>query len=227
MAATIRPPSSFSIDAQNPPSYAFPGAYANYNVTVSGFLVHGFAYSTSADYAVSGVDSSSRALTVQYNFGGELAYLSSATVASFDAPAPLPAVSASDLTALDHGNLPADMIVPTNTTEDPPSATLITNTTVLVPAGTFTVDQITLANGNSEWVAVNSGLIVRENGLLPGPLLPAGLHPRMVLTGTNIPGGGVPGYKLLYIANAVTLVVVASVVALVLLRGRVRKRPGR
>lgn len=207
-------PAASAILSKEPPLYAFNGAYANYNITVSGFAIHGYRYSTFVGYVVNGLDLNSRTFSVLYNYGGEFSSFSSAVTASFDSPSPLPAVSSPDLVLLNRGDFPVDMVIPPGLAGNPPVSTVTPNITISVPAGRFTVDEIAFANGNKEWVAVDSGLVMKETGSFPGSPLPVGIYGTMELVSTNIPAGGpAPNYSL-YIANGVALALVLLVIVL-------------
>jgi hypothetical protein len=212
-ASTAKQPFSNELAFPNassggPPTYAFNGAYANYNITVSGFAIHGFTYTTTVGYVVNALDLDAMTFSVLYNYGGEFTSFSSTVTASFDAPLPLPAVTSHDLSMLNQGNLPVDMVAPPNLVVEPPISTVTPNLTISVPAGRFIVDEIMFANGDKEWVAANSGLVVQETGSFPGSPLPTGIYGTMKLVSTNIPAGGFDSNYLLYAANGVALVAV-------------------
>lgn len=203
------PNSLDSASLSGAPPYAFDGAYARYNITVSGLLVHGYVYSTFVGYLVDSLDPSSGTFSVESNYGGEFSFLSSTVTASFDTPSPLPAVNAHDLGELNHGEVPVDMITPPNTAAYPPIAGVKSNMTVSVPAGTFIVDEVSLANDSTEWVAVHTGLIIRQTGAFSTSYLPAGLYGTLVLDSTNIPAGSQPPDYQLYVANATLVTLIA------------------
>jgi len=197
------------------PQFAFNGAYAFYNVTVSGFAIHGYVYKTSVGYLVNAVDASDGTFSVETNYGGEFAYLSATVTATFEAPFPMPVVGSRDLLYLNGGEVPVDMIAPPNMTSYPAVMEVRPNVTVTIPAGTFLVDELSLANGSEEWVAVYSGLIVRETGAFTTTAWPDGVYGTMTLSNTNIAKSGAPQDYGLYAANAATLILVASAVTLV------------
>jgi len=75
--------------------------------------------------------------------------------------------------------------------------------------------ELSLANESEEWVAVRSGLVIRETGAFSASSWPDGVYGTMVLASTNIPEGGQPPDYGILEANAalVILVVLGAVLA--------------
>ncbi len=219
-ALSTPPLHSLLAPTTSPPRFAFDGAYADYNVIVSGFAIHGFVYRTSVGYLVNSLDASSGTFSVETNYGGEFSYLSTTVTASFESPFPLPAVNVSDLSSLNEGEVPDDMIAPPNMTSDPLPIAVKPNVTVTLPAGIFVVDELSLANGSQEWVATQSGLVVRQTGAFSASSWPDGVYGTMVLASTNIRAGGQPFDYGLLGANATLVVMVAIAVVVAWRAGR-------
>ncbi|MCL4447555.1 MAG: hypothetical protein M1556_04595 [Candidatus Thermoplasmatota archaeon] len=197
-----------TVNDQSPssPTYAFDGAYANYDMS---FTYAGYTESIPIDFSVTNVNTANQSFTINETYGGSYSMLSGIYQATFANPAPFPAVSSSDLKTLDQGNIPPDYS----------GGTVLTHQSINVPAGTFTTDEITY-NGVTMWVDSTTGLLVKESGasfsFFTGDL---------ELQSTNVKGTNSSTLSLLYIIIPIVVVVVIVLAVVLLIARRRRTKP--
>ena len=198
---------------QNPP-FALNGAYTTYKITYgypgfnfNGVSVNGGSINGGVSFKISNVDTVAQTFNVTTSYNGNLSGLNimgSNSSASFSSPSPFPAVSQSDLQMLHQGQAPPDFS----------GGTVTTGVSVSVPAGRFKTDEVATPDGNTVWVDMTSGLIVKQTGALltlPGAT--------MALQNTNIATSKSSSF-IIIIAVIVAVIVIAGVVALLMVRRR-------
>jgi len=165
-------------------------------------------------YSVNNVDSAAQTMDISSSYSVTLSPLDiSNAPRSFSNPSPLPVVSLSDLALLNKGQTPEDMS----------GDQVTTGVSISVPAGSFTTDRITLADGvGTEWVDSRSGLTIQlsttagEELLLPQ----VGLSSPVQLTSTNIPTSNGPSV----LTYAVVAIIIIAIIIGVIMFFRRRKK---
>ena len=204
---------------KNPP-FVFNGAYATYRFI--GYLdvnsgvtsTKGSNVNGGASVKISNVDAANQTFNFTLNYSGYLSSLNpvSNTSASFSDPSPFPAVSQSDLLALNQGQ----------TSPFFSGGTVKTGVSVSVPAGKFKTDEVTTPDGSNVWVDTSSGLMIKMTGGLSAANLTL-TAATMELQSTNI--ATTKSLPLIMIVIAVLVVIViAGVVTLLMVYGRKSKK---
>lgn len=210
------PPPIFASDSttSTSPIWAFNGSYATYSY---GFNYNGSPVTVQATVTLSNVNPSTRTYDYANTCSGSYCTIIESSggfpngTNSFDSSY-FPAVNASELNSLNEGR-----------STDGMTGSITPNTTVTVPAGTITVDKVTVSGGTL-WVDTESGLYVRLFITSHPDIQGVSGDVDVQLFATNIPtaASGNLSFAVLIVALVVVAASVVSVVDYSALKG-VRK----